>query len=309
MREIDLEGEPKAEAGAKGVGATQGVEAHLSKSKAVAGSSASNPKSKAAAGSSASNPKSKAAAVANPWIIPCAVFGVIAIIAVAVGFGVGLGLSGDDDDSAPLPPLSPPASPPPPSPPPPGYLTFPTEYVSKDGELEIDLTLGPLPYTSDQVSFTGRGYNGEWPGPLLRVKAGDKITVHLHNSLSDKDNEKAKLKNDYHTPNTTNLHTHGLHVSSKDPGDNVLVEVKPGGSRTYVYELEDSHMAGNRACAHLDPRTHEQLPSLPLPLPLPPVPVPVIAQRSLNRDSLAQIGTTRTTTEALRSRSPPAPPA
>lgn len=135
--------------------------------------------------------------------------------------------------------------PPPPSPPPPGYLTFPTEYVSKDGKLEIDLHLDTVPYESEQLKFIGRGYNGMRPGPLWRVKAGDEITVHLHNDLSDKDNMASYVTNDYHKPNTTNLHTHGLHVSSKDPGDNVLVEVPPGEKRTYKYELGKDHMAGN----------------------------------------------------------------
>ena len=48
----------------------------------------------------------------------------------------------------------------------------------------------------------------------------------------------------YKDPNTTNLHTHGLHISSNSPGDNVFHVVEPGTEFTYQYDLPDDHAGG-----------------------------------------------------------------
>ena len=52
------------------------------------------------------------------------------------------------------------------------------------------------------------------------------------------------VDNDYGKPNSTNLHTHGVHVSASGQSDDVLVEIKPGESHTYIYEFEDAHVRG-----------------------------------------------------------------
>ena len=57
-------------------------------------------------------------------------------------------------------------------------------------------------------------YNGQFPGPTLRVKAGDDLKVKLVNG----------------SDGGTNLHTHGWHVSPVGFGDNVLHHLDPGAT-------------------------------------------------------------------------------
>lgn len=43
---------------------------------------------------------------------------------------------------------------------------------------------------------------------------------------------------------TTNLHTHGLHISGEAPGDDIFTVVEPGASYSYTYHIPDDHMGG-----------------------------------------------------------------
>lgn len=69
----------------------------------------------------------------------------------------------------------------------------------------------------------------------LTVKPGETFTLELHNDLEQ------PLGHDAHNsprqPNTTNVHTHGPHISGMDPGDNVFIEVPPGGSHNYTFTV------------------------------------------------------------------------
>ena len=50
------------------------------------------------------------------------------------------------------------------------------------------------------------------------------------------------VMNSLHWPNTSNIHTHGLHI---DPEvDTVLLKVHPGDSHTYHYVIPDNHSSG-----------------------------------------------------------------
>ena len=44
--------------------------------------------------------------------------------------------------------------------------------------------------------------------------------------------------------NTTNLHTHGLHVSPLEGSDHVTADIDPKASFTYEYTIPTSHMGG-----------------------------------------------------------------
>ena len=44
--------------------------------------------------------------------------------------------------------------------------------------------------------------------------------------------------------NTTNLHTHGLHIDSAAGSDDIFLYVRPGASFTYTFEVDESHMPG-----------------------------------------------------------------
>lgn len=116
---------------------------------------------------------------------------------------------------------------------------------SENGELQTTLTVA---YSDRQIADCQvhlRSYNGQLVGPTLRVKPGDTINLKLINDLPPEEHisansrgiieapdgcqyELAKhISNTPHSFNTTNFHTHGLHV---DPGvcsDNVLRVMNP----------------------------------------------------------------------------------
>jgi FtsP/CotA-like multicopper oxidase with cupredoxin domain len=101
------------------------------------------------------------------------------------------------------------------------------------------------------LSYKTRGYNPEGTtmtdrmavGPTLRFSAGDTVKVTLDNDLEANPGTTTTM-NSMHSPGTTNLHTHGLHVDSDDPQDNVYVTVAPGGTWEYTYSILSDHAAG-----------------------------------------------------------------
>lgn len=62
-------------------------------------------------------------------------------------------------------------------------------------------------------------YDGSFPGPTLRAKAGELLRLEFTNRLDE----------------PTNLHFHGLHVTPEGNGDNPFVTVRPG--ERFLYEL------------------------------------------------------------------------
>lgn len=76
-------------------------------------------------------------------------------------------------------------------------------------------------------------YNGSFPGPVIRVGKGETLKVNFKNSLPATES----LNFLGHKRNITNIHTHGLHVSPKEPADSMMIQLKPGESYNYVYDL------------------------------------------------------------------------
>ncbi|TFD78753.1 multicopper oxidase family protein [Cryobacterium sp. Sr8] len=112
---------------------------------------------------------------------------------------------------------------------PPGEeLAEPSELRSANGRLQVrlDAALGTVQVGGRSASALS--FNGGIPGPTLRLKAGDRLGVTLHNGLDD----------------PTNLHVHGLHVSPEGNGDNPFVMVEPGESFDYEYQLPANHPPG-----------------------------------------------------------------
>jgi FtsP/CotA-like multicopper oxidase with cupredoxin domain len=95
------------------------------------------------------------------------------------------------------------------------------------------------------VSFTARNfyYNGvaQYPGPTLVVNPGDWLNITIVNNLGENDMD-LTTKYQMMDPNTTNIHTHGLHV---DPNvDSILIHIEPGESYTYNIHIPSNHAPG-----------------------------------------------------------------
>lgn len=88
-----------------------------------------------------------------------------------------------------------------------------------------------------------RSYNGELVGPTIRVRPGDSLRVRLTNNLPDESPHTGD-HNELHGFNTTNLHTHGLHVSPRGNSDNVLLRIEPGQVQEYQIDVPADHASG-----------------------------------------------------------------
>ncbi|MBS2035234.1 multicopper oxidase domain-containing protein [bacterium] len=122
-------------------------------------------------------------------------------------------------------------------------LPQPGEVVSSKGVLELDLNVVMAENTVGKSVLTTRTYNGLPVGPTFRVKPGDVLRIRLNNQLQPNDDPIVN-RNIPHHFNTTNLHTHGLHVSPKSPQDNVLIAVEPGQQFQYEIQIPADHPGG-----------------------------------------------------------------
>lgn len=81
----------------------------------------------------------------------------------------------------------------------------------------------------------GNDFQPMIPGPTLRVNGGDQIKLELINSLPKNNHDHdigcgangENLPNCFHDLETTNFHTHGLHISPTKPSDDVLIRITP----------------------------------------------------------------------------------
>ena len=91
-------------------------------------------------------------------------------------------------------------------------FTAPTVLTSTAGNLKLTLEAGMGSGSVAGRDATTLRYNGGLPGPALRLRPGDRLGVDLVNNLDQ----------------PTNLHTHGLQVSSQGNSDNPFVMINPG---------------------------------------------------------------------------------
>jgi len=117
--------------------------------------------------------------------------------------------------------------------------------TSVDGRLELTLVVDVVRVVLPYTSFETRVYNGSIKGPRWVVRTGDVISLTLVNNLLDVDN--GGTMNLPRKLNTTNMHTHGLHISGPGmpPGDYVLWGMEPQSSLTYEYVLPEDHYPGH----------------------------------------------------------------
>jgi FtsP/CotA-like multicopper oxidase with cupredoxin domain/peroxiredoxin len=89
-----------------------------------------------------------------------------------------------------------------------------------------------------------RSYNGRLVGPTLRAKPGDVLRIRLENQLPPVPEPPVHTVNVPHSLNSTNLHTHGLHVSPEGNSDNIYLDIKPGQAQDYEIAIPKDHVAG-----------------------------------------------------------------
>jgi FtsP/CotA-like multicopper oxidase with cupredoxin domain len=111
----------------------------------------------------------------------------------------------------------------------PGDFRALPEFVSENGVLNATLVAEPRSIEIDGVQLDTLTFNGEYGGPVLRVKPGDRMNIHLVNHIA--------------TP--INLHFHGLHCSPKGRSDNIHgIVVKPGDSFDYRVDIPATQPTG-----------------------------------------------------------------
>lgn len=89
-----------------------------------------------------------------------------------------------------------------------------------------------------------RTYEGQVPGPTLRMQPGDTLRVTLINDLPPDLDTAPMYLDQPHQLNTTNVHFHGAHVSPGGISDNVFRSMAPGGSYDIEITLPDDHPSG-----------------------------------------------------------------
>lgn len=107
----------------------------------------------------------------------------------------------------------------------------------------------PQPNGDDPVEL--RSYGGCKSGPVIDVRPGDTLRVNLLNNLSRDDvtclpspPAGLGLAPGVGCFNTTNLHTHGLHVSPSGNSDNVLLDIAPQTRFPYEINIPADHPSG-----------------------------------------------------------------
>jgi FtsP/CotA-like multicopper oxidase with cupredoxin domain/peroxiredoxin len=116
--------------------------------------------------------------------------------------------------------------------------------ASLNGPLQTTLVVD---YANNRIGDTPvrlRSYSGSLVGPTLRIRPGNRLSIRLINDLPDEPPGAHADINKPHGFFTTNLHTHGLHVSPEDNSDNVLLEVPPRGRQDYRFDIGAGHLPG-----------------------------------------------------------------
>ncbi len=93
----------------------------------------------------------------------------------------------------------------------------PEEGVS---DFTLDATEGFTDFYENSITPT-MGYNGTFLGPVIKVKKGDQVNMHVNNELSD----------------ATSVHWHGLEVEgSKDGGPHQMIKVGETWNPSFTIE-------------------------------------------------------------------------
>lgn len=127
----------------------------------------------------------------------------------------------------------------------PRELPQPNALKSTDGVLALTLTAAPAVVDMGVPSpVTTYAYDGVVPGYTWDVRPGDTLKIDLINNLPELTGDMTMSMTRPHDWTTTNLHTHGLHVSPSGNSDNVFLEIKPGETQQYEIAIPADHPGG-----------------------------------------------------------------
>lgn len=107
-------------------------------------------------------------------------------------------------------------------------LAEPQQVYAHDGVLKVTLDAELRTITVSDSKVVAQPFNGRLIGPTLHVRPGDTIEVTFRNA----------------TPQDTNIHFHGMHVSPKGDGDNVFRRFRPGTTVHTKVTLPLDHSPG-----------------------------------------------------------------
>jgi FtsP/CotA-like multicopper oxidase with cupredoxin domain len=116
---------------------------------------------------------------------------------------------------------------------------------SHHGRLRVKLTCRPavvdMGAPKPVRTYT---YDGIVPGYTWELRGGDVLHVDLRNHLPELPPQPPMTMDRPHEWTTTNLHTHGLHVSPSGIADNVFLKIPPGHRQRFEIPIPDDHPAG-----------------------------------------------------------------
>jgi suppressor of ftsI len=122
-------------------------------------------------------------------------------------------------------------------------LKEPPVLASSGGMLEAALQATTKPVKVAGQLITGAmTYNGQYPGPTLRVKPGDRIRLKVRNNL--KLPATAQTNGMGMALNVLNTHFHGMHVSPLAKADDIYLETAFGKSYDYDFQVPANHPGG-----------------------------------------------------------------
>jgi FtsP/CotA-like multicopper oxidase with cupredoxin domain len=109
----------------------------------------------------------------------------------------------------------------------PASLIEPKIKESSNGLLEVELIASKSSNLVDNIK-EGFSYNNTYPGPIIKLKAGDVLKIKLTNKTSE----------------DTNLYFQGIQALAETSPSNLSVKVSPNSSFIYKYQLPESHPGG-----------------------------------------------------------------
>jgi FtsP/CotA-like multicopper oxidase with cupredoxin domain len=123
-------------------------------------------------------------------------------------------------------------------------LVEPAIRTSSNGELRTSIRLRYGYHDVGGFRLYVRTYEGTVPGPTLRVRPGDVLKVDIVNDLPPNRDPIPAYVDRPHLHNTTNFHSHGLHVSPSGISDNVFRSMDPGNAYRVEIAIPHDHPAG-----------------------------------------------------------------